>query len=356
MKRNRLFTAVLILMLAVLSGCAEPAAVSPESRPVSVAEYGDQIYYLNGVGVVPGDDLRYDVLTGSLCRMNRDGSNRTVVVPMCVASFQFAGDSVYIIAALESGDYEIGLFSLQSGTYEKLDTMVAGVFQCVGSHLYYTREEGLVRTDLRGRGKRVLTGEAVTSTTLQDNLLFYTSENGLFRIDLNTLRETCLYGNAQAYIIGHTAGRVFAVTSDDNALRAFDPQTGTAEVMIFSAYDEYLISEDGKTAYCAGDSETGSIRLCDMETGLFTVLTDDFASNLLLNGPYLYYTNKSDNNFLYRVRLDGGGTELVSATVPLSGSVCILGEWLYYISPNEGNRAYRIHTQTRQRECLSYYG
>ena len=39
MKRNRLFTAVLILMLAVLSGCAEPAAVSPESRPVSVAEW-----------------------------------------------------------------------------------------------------------------------------------------------------------------------------------------------------------------------------------------------------------------------------------------------------------------------------
>lgn len=90
-----------------------------------------------------------------------------------------------------------------------------------------------------------------------------------------------------------------------------------------------------------------------METGYSDTLTDDFASNLLLTGEYIYYTNKSDNNFLYRVKL-GGGTELVSATVPLSGSLTAIGEWLYYVSPNEKNAIYRIHTETLERECISY--
>ena len=355
MKGIRYAAAALLLavLLTTLCGCGEKVGEAGVGISGTVAEHGEYIYYINGIGIVPEEEFRYEVISGSLCRMKKDGTDREVVVPMCVAAFQLIGEQIYIVSPIGDGEYEIGLCSADGKSYTKLDTMTSGVFQYWDGYLYYTRSEGLVRADSRCGSKRVLQEDSITSTEFEGDMLFYTTANGLFKMDRNTLEITQMYAKGEAHIMGCAAGRVFAVTSDDNALRAFDMQTNAAEVMVFSQYDEYIISQDGKTAYCAGGSETGSIRACNMETGYSDTLTDDFASNLLLNGEYIYYTNKSDNNFLYRVKL-GGGTELVSATVPLSGSLTAIGEWLYYVSPNEKNAIYRIHTETLERECISY--
>ena len=65
---------------------------------------GDYIYYINGGGYPSMIADNYDVASGALCRMKKDGSFRQIIVPMCSRAYQIAGERIYTVSVLKDSE------------------------------------------------------------------------------------------------------------------------------------------------------------------------------------------------------------------------------------------------------------
>lgn len=72
------------------------------------------------------------------------------------------------------------------------------------------------------------------------------------------------------------------------------------------------------------------------------IISTDAAWFINVSGDYIYYSNRDDNNRLYRIRTDG------SDRLPLTNGgawfATLIGDWIYYISENDQYHIYKIST------------
>lgn len=356
----RVTAVVLLALLSALMFCGcETKGALTEGTVTAVTKADGYIYYINGIGSTPGADYQYSVKQGALCRMNPDGTNRQIIVPMCVAAYQIAGDEIYLVSLSSDNEYIIGVTALDGTGYTVIDKMVIGTFQYLYGYLYYQTQEGLVRTDSRGGGKRLLDERTPTSTAFWGDSLYCTfadedtGKASLERIALDgsqkqTVKET------ECFIMGRGENGIYYLSREDSVLYLLNCQSGKSTKMVFTSYAEYAINDKAGLAYCASGQENGRLVEHNMLTGDKRVLNEYYCTDLVLTDEYVYFINGSDNSFLYRTRISDKKTELVTATVPLSGRVYVIDGYIYYTSPNERSRIYRINEETLERVCIHY--
>lgn len=350
---------VCIATLLCTLGCTPAPSAQVEGTINAVVEMGGYIYYVNGMGSAPGAEYEYAVTMGALCRMRPDGSNREVLLPMCIATFQIAGDEIYVVTLNSANEYVIGTCNLDGSNYQAHDQMIVGTFQYLYGNLYYQTEEGLVRTNSRCTQKKVLDTRTPASTAFLGGYLYctYADENttsaSLERINLETAESEVLV-NSECFLMGRGELGVYYLMRSDSILYFMNGETKRTEKMVFTPYAEYVINDLTGMAYCAGDETSGKLVAHNMHTGDKRTLNSYYCTNLVLTDQYVYFINGSDNNFLYRTALADGKTELVTASVPLSGRIYAVNGYIYYTSPNERSRIYRIDEQTLERVCIHY--
>jgi len=352
-----------VIALALLAALLFSAGCKEQQTHEFVMGYGGlatqvngYIYFINGAASVASVADKYSVTYGALARMLPDGSMRQIVVPMLVAAYQIVGDEIYLVTANEAGEMEIGVCSLEGTNYRYITKMDKGVFQYVNGYLFFQKNGVLVRTDKRGRGKKTITKDSITSINFDSKHIFYTYVNadgtaGLKKTDHSGKNAQTIL-DTEAFIMRINNNTLYAVLREDNRLRAIDIETNNVSVAVFTAYDEYIFDFDKNIAYGAGSAVEPGIVATDMSTGDRVELTTDYAANITLGKDWLYYTNQSDNGFIYRVSLDGSKRELFSAAIPLNEPFTIIDNWLYYTSPYERSLVYRVNTETGQRECI----
>ncbi|OLN31746.1 sigma-70 family RNA polymerase sigma factor [Desulfosporosinus metallidurans] len=82
-----------------------------------------------------------------------------------------------------------------------------------------------------------------------------------------------------------------------------------------------------------------------------TKICNDFGSDLVASGDWLYYSNQNDNDSLYKINTDG--TERTKLNSDNSDSLIVLGGWIYYQNVSENNNLFKIRTDGSSRTKLN---
>ena len=348
----------LIVCLCLLCACAGERGPLVNGTDNAVTVWGEYIYYINGIGSTPGEDYQYQIEQGALCRMNKDGTNREIILPMVIATYQIADDTIYAVMNNYEDKYIIISCDMQGGNCKRIAEMQDGVFQYMQGYLYFQTEEGIVRTCPDGSGRTVLDPRTPVSTSVWGDHIYCTFADeqtgiaSLEKISLDGSEEPTVIKDTECYMMGSGKEGVYYLSREDSVLYLLNGSNDKSYKMIFTLYAEYCIDDESGIAY--GSLEDGGIYRHNMQTGEKVKLNDHAGGDFILTDKYLYFTNASDNNFLYRIRLEDKHTEIVTATVPLSGRTYIIDGYIYYTSPNEQSKIFRIDEQTLERVCIHY--
>ncbi|EJO5349479.1 DUF5050 domain-containing protein [Clostridium botulinum] len=82
------------------------------------------------------------------------------------------------------------------------------------------------------------------------------------------------------------------------------------------------------------------------------VLSDVKGTNLIVQGPFLYYLNPEDNYSIYRIRVDGLDIKKIN-NYSSTKFMKIKDGWIYYINEELGNNLYRITLDGNYEEKLN---
>lgn len=341
----------LILLAGFLLGGCSPRNEQAVSNSGILASYEGKVYYVNGVGVLGAITNRFGVTLGALCRMNEDGTNREVILPVCVASFALTSQGIYVVSSDANQNLELGSCNFNGTGYRRITDITQGVFLLEPPYAYFSRNESIVRRKL-GTPFEDTVIKAYTGVAKAGSRLFYTTESALYVVDAGGSNNQLIAEGSFSLIRGEEQG-AFYVNQDDGHLYWIAADTLKKEVAVYTSYAAYTPSHSGDWCLGAGDEQTLGVYSTVISTGEKTKLTDDYARNLAREGDWVYYANLSDKGFLYRVNVRTLEKQLFSATVPLNEPLFILEGWLYYVSTGEASRPYRINTATGERQCLN---
>ena len=112
---------------------------------------------------------------------------------------------------------------------------------------------------------------------------------------------------------------------------------------------EDLIVDDGKLYFSADNC----IYVMKVDGTNLLLLTEDNGTTLCSNEEWIYYTNQSDNNALYRIHRDGTNREYLSDDIGVSAGMSISDGYIYYCNNLDSNRIYRIRTDGTKVERLT---
>ena len=356
-KLRFIISILLLLSVVLLCGCNEQYDALGTSDAVSVV--GDYIYYINGVGSTPAENYDYKMQLGALCRMRKDGTDRQIILPMCIATYQIANDSIYAVILNSKNEYVIISSDLEGNNCKAISKMISGLFQYLNGYLYFQSAEGIVRTDVNGNNRTVIDPRTPTSTSLHGDYIYCTfadAETGMASLERIALdgSETVVIKESECYMMGSGKDGVYYLSREDSIFYQID-ESGKSRKKIFTLYAEYSIDDRNGVAYGAKSTDDGNgLFRIDMNTGDTKKINEFACTDLVLTDKYIYFSNASDNGFLYRTSLTDNTTEIVTATVPISGRTYVIDGYVYYISPNERSRIYRIDETTLERVSLQY--
>ncbi len=363
MKNNifRIAVAVVLLLSICLTvcGCNDNQEKDYLGTSDAVCVVGDYIYYINGVGSTPGENYDYKMQMGALCRMRKDGTDRQIILPMCIATYQIANNSIYAVMLNSKNEYMIITSDIEGNNCKTVGKMVSGIFQYLNGYLYFQTEQGIVRTDTNGNDLKVIDPRTPTSTSLWGNYIYCTfadSQTGIASLEKISLdgSEVKVIKQTECYMMGSGENGVYYLSREDSVLYHLDGNDKNRK-KVFTLYAEYSIDDKNQIVYGAKSTDDGNgLYMHDISTGNYKKINDFACENLVLTDKYIYFSNASDNGFLYRTSLTDFTTELVTASVPIAGRTYVIDGYVYYISPNERSRIYRIDETTLERVLLQY--
>lgn len=344
--------ALITVLAAIMASCAAKDDIVGEIG--YTLERGDYIYYINGGGYPSLIADNYDVASGALCRMKKDGSSRQIIVPMCIGAYQIAGQRIYTVSVLkDSQGYEVGVCGLDGSNYKTLTTISGGSVQYAGGYLFVLDDTTLYRMNPDGFDKQVISRIDMTSAVFDPQFIYYTyvdtMDAGLYRMDHDGKNITKLVDD-ECYIVKVEGQDIYYQHQNGTKLSKYNKLTGKSTGMVHTAYEEFAFDFASMTAFGARAEENPGIVATDMNTGAARELCTDFAERLSYYEGKVYYINNDDNGFIYELDPATGAKRLISASVPLENGYGIADGYIYYISPNENSKPYRVNIQTLERQ------
>lgn len=214
--------------------------------------------------------------------------------------------------------------------------------------IYYTDasdKDQLYRMKDDGSEKSQVIAETVYAFTIADNAVYYTTLDGLFRSELDGTAQTQLQSKGGTPTV---VGDWVYYAEEKQPLSRIKTD-GSEDQQLLSDYEDYCLTED--SIHYIGLTETEDESLFTLE--LYRMETDGAEATEImtikdvvtaqLDGGYLYYQLGKDEGRLekglYRVNLDGSGTERVN-DITIWQLDYVLGDWMYILQYS-GER-YRI--------------
>lgn len=340
------------VLLLGLSSCASRDDIVGEIGYTLIR--GDYIYYINGGGYPSMIADNYDVASGALCRMKKDGSFRQIIVPMCIGAYQIAGERIYTVSVLKDNEgYEVGVCNLDGSEYKRITTISSGSIQYAGGYLFVMDGDTMYRMSPEGHDKEVICRLEITSAAFDSQYIYYTYvgsvEMGLYRMDFNGENVSRLV-DEESLIVKTDGEDIYYQHAGGEKLSKYNKTTGKSTGMVFTPYEEFAFDFENMIAYGAGDEDNPGIVATDMNTGEKKELCSDYAERLSYYNGRVYYINNDDNGFIYELNPENGDKRLISAAVPLDNGYGVADGYIYYISPNENSKPFRVNIETLERQ------
>jgi len=169
---------------------------------------------------------------------------------------------------------------------------------------------------------------------VEDQYMVYTAKGNVYRVSLDGSNEMCLRsGSAYDYVgdINIINGEVYFIYEgskaygyDINGNCLFEADGYILGIAADEHYVFYTISKDRNSGVFRYEKESG--------------ITDQIASldarNISIDGDWVYFDDLNQNK-IYRVRKDGGSTEIVYENDKIGGFIAQDGYVLFYVYDND---------------------
>lgn len=194
----------------------------------------------------------------------------------------------------------------------------------------------LYRMKVDGSEKSLIVPETVYSCTIGEDAVYYTTLDGLFRSDLDGTAQTQLQSEGGT----PTAVGDWVYYADDKQSLSRIKPDGSMDQQLLSDYEDYYLTEDSIFYIMLTETEDESLfkltllQMDDAGAEAAEILVVEDVVTAQLDGGYLYYQlGKGEGRLekgLYRVSLDGSGTERVN-DIMIWQLDHVLGDWMYIL-------------------------
>lgn len=318
----------------------------------------------NYIYYIIGSDSLY---SGKLYRVNRDGSNKTIIRDSNVAFPVVWGNSIYFA----DNNYNISKINLDGTGYQKLNDDKSYYLNIQGDTIYYTNWSdigNIYSIKLDGSSRKVVNAEASYDINIAGNIIYFRNDNdGYERISIPELEtETKFDSYQRGNTVGNIVNKAFVAQQGDymysvdyNSYKISSSKLDGSEKKILANYYGEVSGFNvlGNYLYYSrnryGDPNPpfdiggrGIYRIKTDGTGTETLLAPGHTANLTVMADWIYYisTNdsSSDTGLLSKVKTDGTGHSFV--TKKHGRSMNVVNNWIYYINVDDNNSVYKVRT------------
>jgi len=127
--------------------------------------------------------------------------------------------------------------------------------------------------------------------------------------------------------------------------------SGSGETRAISVDSAWFINVSGDYIYYSNRDDNNRIYRVDRNGGNRESLTDNGAWFTTLADGWLYYLDESDDYRLYRISSSGEGKTRLSEDT--AWSLYIEEDWIYYANRDDGNKIYRVSSDAGQKEKIN---
>jgi outer membrane protein assembly factor BamB len=194
---------------------------------------------------------------------------------------------------------------------QKLSDDAPNFINVVGDWVFYFNfdDRKVYKIDVNGRNREVVIEGLVSSVFVSDGLIYYRYDNLIYKLDIES--------NQKAQLNEDECGNIFVID-------------GWIYYNAFSG-GLYKMRIDG----------TEKIKLTDNRCGPVFIVEDD----------WIYYVNRNDNDYIYRMRTDG--TEYTLFISDRAEYINAAEGWVFYTNLDDDETIYRIRTDGTERERLN---
>lgn len=293
-------------------------AITGEASPNNFSDYnlivkqGDWLYY-------------FDIWTKDLIKIKVNGSSKTILKHANIVSIAIKDNYIYYTL----GDQTMRRIKTD-GNGDEFVTYYAWQFNIVGDKIYFSNFDNIQVKDSQGVRLLYVAYGREREMTVLDNKIYYvnrTDGESIYRMNLDGSMITRIggtktdginkYNDYIYYINGDDNGRIYAVEDVDQA----------------------------KTKPYATDWSTKIYRFDNAERP--RKVTNDSALWPVVSKGWIYYSNASDSNKLYKIMVDGTGRTKLNDE--FSANIKVIGDWIFYTSKgtchiikNDGTHKYKL--------------
>jgi len=180
------------------------------------------------------------------------------------------------------------------------------------------------------------------------------SENGAAAEEDSSPAEANYWGNSGGNIINGgfaaTQGeQIFFRSNQGGSLQK--GTTGSGETRAISVDSAWFINVSGDNVYYSNRDDNNRIYRVSRNGSNRESLTDNGAWFVTLVDGWLYYLDEADNYRLYRISTGGEGRTRLSEDS--AWYICIEDDWIYYVNRDDGDKIYRVSSDAGQKEKIN---
>jgi len=122
---------------------------------------------------------------------------------------------------------------------------------------------------------------------------------------------------------------------------------------VLSRDTAYFINVVGDWLYYSNFSEGEAIFRIKNDGSEREALNTEASRNVTVIGDWIYYINSDDDRTIYRMKTDGSERERLNNDT--SSFINVVGDWIYYSNVDDNNSIFRISTDGSQRERVNSF-
>jgi len=133
--------------------------------------------------------------------------------------------------------------------------------------------------------------------------------------------------------------------------RWYDNGIGPVSFQISDGFIYYFVEKYSDASQQCEGADVYRMTMDGSQNKKIFELNGDAAYNdAIVWGDWLYYKNDSDDNKLYKIKIDG--SDNIKLNDDYTDYINVAGDWIYYSNLDDGNQTYRIRTDGTGREVV----
>lgn len=316
-----------------LKGAEPDAAVFSNGGWAAVQ--GSWIYYINGMPQMQGEQ-RYAAISGALCRMKADGTQKAIVSPQVIESFVISGKYIYYTTP-KAEKMEIARIKSDGTGYKRIDDTDAGSpLLVVEDSVFYTKERALYKVSDKTSPKLITKTPVMQLAALPSGVIFFTE---FIDLDVPGSLYTVINGQVKkildgAYKIYDTYNGYAYVYSYDDGTISRVSAVGKAEKLMYVGYDAYFINAEANLAATGNWREEAGVYLTTLSDGVQKRISASAAMAVAMYDEWVYYLNAEDST-IWRVKTDGTNEQKLTDTPVFIWNAMDMAGALLFFAPEK---------------------